>query len=623
MSNESYPSRKPGLVRRFFRAIWNALNFTRRLALNLIVLAIIIAIVSGLLSRTPVIEPDTALVLNLEGTIVEQFTADATMRAIGRATGNQKQEIQLRDVLRTIDAAAKDPAISRIVLIPDGISGAGVSTLREIGQALDRFRQSGKPVTAIANDLGQGQYFLAIHADQILLDPDGSVLLSGFASYRSYYKELLDRLGVDIHLFKVGTFKSAAEPYVLNEASEPAKEADRAWMGALWNEYLGEVAALRKLDASALQADIAAYDERIVAVQGDLAKLALDQKLVDRLATRAEARQWLRDQGVPAEGDSFRQIAWTDYLQRQPPANPLATQRVAVVVAEGEILAGEQPPGSIGGDSTAQLLRSAREDDGVSAIVLRVNSPGGDAIASERIRREVVQAKEAGKPVVVSMGDYAASGGYWISMDADEIWAQPTTVTGSIGIYGLFATIPQALAKIGVSTDGIGTTPLAGAMDIRRPLSPQVGTILTTLIERGYREFVGRVAKARGKPAEQIENVARGRVWTGSQALEHGLVDKLGGLDAAIAAAAARADLGSDYAVSYVEPPLSMWERVALQLSQGRAAQALMKPFVSTFTLPLPTALLDSVDWRAAKQLLDQLGSRRYGVYAHCFCDLR
>lgn len=612
--------RKPGLIRRFFGAIWATLNFSRRLVLNLIFLVIVVLIVAGLMKRAPVLQNDTALVLNLQGNIVEQYSVDPSQRAIGRVTGNSTEEIQLRDILRTIDAASSDANIGRIVLIPDELGAAGPSTLREVGQALDRFRAAGKMVTTIANNLDQSQYALAVHSDRILLDPEGSVMLMGYASYRTYYKDLLDKLGVDVHLIKVGEYKSAAEPYVLNHASEASKEADREWMGALWQEYLADVAAQRKLDPAKISDDIAHYDERVTAVQGDLAKLAIDQKLVDQLATREQARDWLREQGVPADGDSFRQIDWARYMGQLPATNPLASHRIAVVVAEGEILPGEQAAGSIGGRSTAQLLRQAREDKAVNAIVLRVSSPGGDSNASELIRREVVQAQQAGKPVIVSMGDYAASGGYWIAMNGDEIWAQPTSITGSIGIYALLATIPETLAKLGIGVDGIATTPLAGAMDLRRPLSPQLETVITQTIQRGYRQFIGLVAQARAKTPAQIDAIAQGHVWIGSQAKQRGLVDKLGGLEDAIAAAATRANLGDDYSVSYVERPMSYWESLALRLSNSEAAVAIGKQFAMP---SLPHGLVDSSDLRAARLLLDSLGRKSFASYAHCFCTIR
>jgi protease-4 len=613
-------SKQPGLVSRLLHGFWNALNFTRRLVFNLIFLILLVAFIGAFFASRPTLAPRTALVLDPKGAIVEQYSSDPVQRALSHLAGDGSREVQLRDMLSVIDAATKDARIERIVLIPDEIDGAGLATLRDIGMALDRFRAAGKEVIAVSGDMGQNQYFLAAHANEILLDPDGSVLLEGFANYRSYFKDALDKLGVDVHLIKVGAFKSAAEPYILNQASAAAKEADSYWMGGIWQEYLSEIAALRKLDAAKISDDIAHYDERVAAHQGDLAQLALDQKLVDKLATRAEARAMLRAKGAAEGNDGFRQIDFTHYLATLGADRlPHLGAEIAVVVAQGEIVPGEQPPGRIGGQSTAQLVRAAREDNRVKAIVLRVNSPGGETHASELIRREVAQAREAGKPVITSMGDVAASGGYWISMNADEIWAQPTTITGSIGIFGLFVTVPDTLAKLGIHTDGIGTTPLAGTLDIRRPLSPQLEAILNSVIKRGYSEFVGKVANARKQTPEQINAIAQGRVWSGSQAQERGLVDKLGGLDDAIAAAAARAKLGKDYQVRYVEHEMSAWERVALSFSNSETLVRIAR--YAGFALP--PGMFSHADVSQVAGVVEALRGKRYGAFAQCFCELR
>jgi protease-4 len=614
------PNPSPGVIRRSFGAAWRALDFTRRLVFNLLFLAIAIAVLAALVSSRPAIAPRTTLVLDPEGAVVEQFSSDPAQRALSALAGDASAEVQLRDLLRVIDAAARDERIERLVLMPDDIRDMGFATARELGAALDRFRASGKEVIAVSGGLGQDQYLLAAHADRILLDPDGAVLLEGLASYRSYFKDALDALGIEVHLIKVGTFKSAAEPFVRSDASEASKEADAYWMGGLWNDYLAEVASLRKLDPAVLADDIAHLDERIAGHDGDLARLALDQRLVDQLATRNEARQALRTAGVAEGSDGFRQVDFRHYLATLGPDSlPTPGPVVAVVVAQGEIVPGEQPPGRIGGESTAQLVRAAREDEGVAAIVLRVNSPGGDAYSSELIRRELEQARAEGKPVVVSMGDVAASGGYWIAMASDEIWAEPNTITGSIGIFGLFVTVPEALAKLGIHTDGIATTPLAGALDIRRPLSPQLESILESVIRRGYAQFIGKVADARGQTPQQVDAVAQGRVWTGAQAKERGLVDQLGGLDQAIAAAATRAKLGSGYRVRYVERPMSAWERFALDFSDSQAAAVLARHI----GFALPAAAWPASQVRGVAGLVESLRGRRFGAFAHCFCDLR
>ena len=597
-----------GFLARLFIGVWSLINFTRLLIVNAIFLLLLILFISALRSSSPVLRARSALVLDPHGDIVEQYTVAPAQRVFSGILGETPKEVQLRDLLDVIDAAAADQRIERLVLVPDQIESAGFSTLREIGSALDRFRASG---------MSQGHYYLAAHADEILLHPQGAVLLEGLGRYRTYYKDLLDRLGVVVHLFRVGEYKSAAEPYVRNDASPESKDADLYWMNGVWGDYLKDVATARKLDVAQLTAQIQNYPEAIKAAQGDLAKLALDQKLVDKLATRDEARALLIEKGL-RDDKTFRQVGFQEYLhvvQRERVLD-VRRQQVAVVVAEGEIVGGEQAGGMIGAESLSRLVREAREDDAVKAMVLRVNSPGGEVFASELIRREVELTRMAGKPVIVSMGDVAASGGYWISMNANRIYAEPTTITGSIGIFGLFANIPDTLGKIGVHTDGVGTTPFAGAFDVRRPLDPNIGAVIQSVIDKGYRDFIGNVAKARGKTPEQIDAIARGRVWSGGQAKERGLVDELGGLKDAIAAAAQAANLGSDYRVRYVEKELTFWERMALDLNSealtgmGRA----VVPELARFAAP---------ELRHQLSLLRNLAGNKLGVFAYCFCEIK
>ncbi|HEY7873207.1 MAG TPA: signal peptide peptidase SppA [Rudaea sp.] len=612
--------KKRGVIAGLFVGIWNLLNFTRRLVFNLIFLFLLVVFFVAMRGSAPALQDRTALVLDPQGSIVEQYTNDAAQRALASVAGNKVKEVQLRDILRAIDAAATDKRIERMVIDPDGIDSAGISTLREIGAAIDRFKLSGKPVIAISNGMSQSQYYLAAHANKILLHPDSleGVLLTGFGAYRSYFKDALDRLGVEVHLFRVGEYKSYAEPYTRNDQSPDAREADLYWMNGVWGDYLKDVAAQRHLDPAQLSAQIENSPAAIKAAGGDMAKLALDNKLVDELATPDQARAMLIAQGAKQK-NTFRQIDFQDYLGLVQHESSLDTRpQIAVVVAEGEILSGDQPPGAVGGKSTAELIRQAREDDHVKAVVLRVNSPGGDAFASELIRREVELTKLAHKPVIVSMGDVAASGGYWISMDGSEIFADPTTITGSIGIFGLFATIPDTLAKFGIHTDGVGTTSIADAIDVRRPLDPKIGDTIQSVIDKGYQDFIGKVAAARHKTPEQIDAIARGRVWSGEQAKERGLVDQLGGMQDAIAAAAQTAKLGTNYQVRYVEKPLSAWERFALNLSndaQARIVKAILPGFaVSVFAQP---EVQDQV------KLLQTLSRNKVGVFAYCFCEMR
>jgi protease-4 len=614
------PPRKNG-----FHAFLRGINITRLVIINLVFFALlfmlVLMIVGGLGgNRTGHTENDSVLVIKPQGQLVEQYSIDPLQRAVDGLSGNEPKQVQLRDLVNAIDAAAKDPAITRILLLPDEMQSGGFAALREVGAALDRFRAAGKPVIVWAANLDQGQYYLAAHADRVLLDPQGGVIITGLANYRLFYKDLLDKLGVDVHLFRVGQFKSAAEPYILEHASTEAKQADSYWMGGLWDEYLAEVAALRKLAPATLRADIDNLPANIAGTQGDLAQLALNQHLVDGLATREDLITMLRKEGVPAgaKGNGFRQVSLTRYVAGLPGNGSAFAPGVAVLVVEGEISGGEKSAGSVGGESTAALIRAAREDSKTKALVLRVNSPGGEVYAAEQIRREVQLTREAGIPVVVSMGDVAASGGYWVSMNADRIFAEPNTITGSIGIFGLYYTIPNTLAKFGVQSDGVGTGPMAGAFDITRPLDPNVAVVIQAIINKGYHDFVGNVAKARGKSYDAVDAIAQGRVWTGQQALDRGLVDQLGSLRDAVSDAASLAKLGKDYPVRYQEVPLGGFERFLIGLNQSASVHVMQ-----SWGIRLPSWFAQLSALAPELQLLRNARAGVPNVYADCLCSPR
>jgi len=621
------PPRRPRGFWAFIRTFGRGINIVRLVIINLLffsflfvlVMAIIGIAASGSAGRTSrTLQNDSVLVLKPQGQLVEQYSIDPLQRTLDSFSGNEPKQVQVRDLVGAIDAAAKDKRITRILLMPDDLQGGGFAALREVGAALDRFRASGKPVIAWAVNFDQGQYYLAAHADRLLVDPQGGVMLTGLADYRLFYKGLLDKLGVDVHLFRVGQFKSAAEPYILEQASPESKQADSYWMGGLWDEYLAEVGALRKIEPAALRADIDNLPQTIMSTQGDLAQLALNEHLIDGLATRAELISMLRKEGVPADdkGRSFRQVDQTRYLASQSSTTSVFDPGVAIVVAEGEIASGKQSPGSIGGESTAALIRTAREDRKTKALVLRVNSPGGEVFAAEQIRREIQLTREAGIPVVVSMGDVAASGGYWISMNANKIFAEPNTITGSIGIFGLYYSIPNTLAKFGVQSDGVATGPMAGAFDITRALDPKVGAVIQAIINKGYHDFVGNVAKARGKSYESIDAIAQGRVWTGQQALDRGLVDQLGGLNNAVADAASLAKLDADYPVRYVEPPQGSFQRFLIGLNQSASVRILQ-----SWGVHLPSWVAELPALSPELQLLRNAKAGTPNIYADCLCS--
>jgi protease-4 len=629
----SSPSNTPNPFWSFLVGLGRFVNFANTLLFNVIMLLLLLMMfaVIGLAKQAREGQPGlgrvldkTALVIDLKGNLVEQYTSSPFKRAFAEASGNDEgRELQLRDLTRALRLAKDDDNIQRVVLLTDGFSVSGFAALRELGAALRDFRAGGKQLVAYGSLMDQKAYYLAAQANEAYLDPDGGVLLEGLGRYRLYYREALqDKLGVDVHLFRVGEYKSAAEPYILDAASPEAREADLFWMNDLWQRYLSDVAQARGLTVADLETLVNTLPERVKAAQGDLAKLALDAKLVDGLKTSHEMEVLLAQRGATDDALGFRQVELEGYLaqHREIPGLLGGGDKVAVVVAQGEISDGKQPQGTVGGDSTSELVRMAREDDSVKALVLRVDSPGGSVFPSEQIRREIELTKAAGKPVVVSMGNVAASGGYWISMNADKIYADPSTITGSIGIFGLWISGPRALEKIGVHSDGVATSPLAGVFDPTRALDPNAGVLIQSVIDHGYAQFIGKVAQARKRAPEKIDDIARGRVWSGAQAKERGLVDVLGGLGEAQAEAARLAKLGKDYDVQYVEKPLSALDQIFLDMSRRNATAGLLRTFGPA------AGLLGEDQLQRVQAELSWLKPPRTGLpvrtVAHCFCGL-
>jgi len=438
----------------FLRMLGRGINIARLMIINAIFFFVLVVILIAIGHGAPRVDANTALLLKPEGDLVEQYSIDAGSRALARLSGQDTGQVQVRDLVQAINAAAKDANIKRILLEPDHLAPGGFGALEDVGAALDRFRSSGKQVFVWSAGMDQGQYLLAAHADKILLDPQGELMITGLSNYRSYYKDLLDKLGVDVHLFRVGQFKSAAEPFIMDAPSPASLEADKYWLGGLWDTWVAEVGKLRSIDPNVLRNEIDALPQEILQSNGDTAQLALKLHLVDALATREDVVRLMQKLGVPEhDGTSFRAVDLDGYL---PHAQSLDFGKsiVAVVVAEGDITSGKQPPGSIGGDSTSELIRAARADRNVRAIVLRINSPGGEVYAAEQIRREVALARQSGKPVIVSMGTLAGSGGYFIACPADVIVAQPATITGSIGVLGGKVVVTDLLSHAGAGPPG-------------------------------------------------------------------------------------------------------------------------------------------------------------------------
>jgi len=598
--------------------IWHFVNGTRKVFLNLLFLLFLYLVFLAFQPpQTFRLKPDSTLVVRPYGDIVEQYTTTALDRALEEATGREQSETRLRDMLEAIHRAAGDSDITQLVIDPNYIRSVGLAALNDLGHAVEAFRSTGKQVIALADSLGQNQYYLASFADEIWLNPNGEIWIDGYSNYRQYYREGLDKLAVEINLFRVGKYKSAMEPYIRDDMSEEAKDAGRFWLNNLWQQYLETVAKNRGLILKSLQESIDDLPNQIDKVNGDFAQYAVNLGLVDRLMTAPQARQELAKRGVPDQaGDSYRAVDMMDYLDLTESLETYSTvKRIAIVVAEGEIVSGNHPAGHIGSISTADQLRQAARDESVAAVVLRINSPGGDAHAAEALRLELQQVRDAGKTVVISMGNVAASGGYWMSMAADEVWASPATITGSIGVYGILPTFAGTLDKVGVHTDGFGTTAMAGKVRIDMPLDPDVARIFQSSTEKIYRQFLGLVSKARGKSIDEIDEIAQGRVWSGEQAAERGLVDKTGTFQDAIKAAARIAGLGDSYRIEWVEPEQSAVDRLVMDFM----ASAVSKLHISVSrpaSLPVSwlQSMLDDLQFLSAQQ-------GKFTVAAYCLCS--
>ena len=603
----------------FFGLVWRILERIRKV-LHLVLLLVIFGFVlAALHTSIPTVPRTAALVIAPEGELVEQLSSDPVRRAFGEASGGPAPETLLRDVIDAIAAAKSDARIKLIVLDLGSLDASGLSKLQEIGAALRDFRAAGKRVVAAADSLDQTQYYLAAQAGEVYLDPMGLVYLDGFSYYRMFLKDAIEKLNVDVNVFRAGTFKSYTDQFSRSDMAPSEREETSVWLEALWNAYQQDVTRARSLPAGALNEFVADEPAALAAVNGDAAKLALQRGLVTALKSRRQLADELKVLvGEDEDTHSFNSIGMSQYLASIRSKHVLKSRsdfKVGIVVAAGEILDGHQPPGTIGGESTADLLRQARYDTAVKAVVLRVDSPGGSMFASEQILREVQTLRKAGKPVVVSMSTYAASGGYYISAAANQIFASPTTLTGSIGVFSVVPTFQRTLEKFGVKVDGLGTTALAGDMRQDRPLTAATRQILQSSVDHAYAEFLRRVGDGRKKPVEDVDKIAQGRVWAGVDAQRIGLVDHLGGLKDATDAAAKLAELGSDYDVDYIEPELNLREELLMQLRSETLHLAQIAGLI-----PPPSDIERVLDPMLEQaRAIAKLNDPR-GLYAYCWC---
>lgn len=608
--------KKQGFWRRISNFISKLTKLVRTL-FSVVFLIFFIIIISGMFADDLQPMPDQgALYLAPSGILVDQRSYIAPLDRFLSADNPVNSETVVRDIIEALDSAGSDDRISHLILDTSYLEGAGIAKLEEISTALLNFKQSNKPIIAVADDFNQAQYFLAAHADHILLNPLGSVMLTGFGAYNSYYKDALEKLRVNVHIFRAGIYKNAVEPLSRNNMSAAAREETQDILDQLWHFYSSKIEELRGLENGTIDNLANNLHTKVTEVEGDFALLAQREGLIDQIASRRGILAYL-DEQIPGTDGEFNSVdLWTylSHIERETIALEAEPNTIAVVMATGTILDGEHPEGTIGGDTLADILNGLDIENNVKAVVLRVDSPGGSAFASEVIRDAMSNITQEDIPIVVSMGSYAASGGYWIAAEADAILAMSTTITGSIGVYSMIPTVEDSLAALGIYSDGVSSTDLAGMMQLDRPMTEETKIILQSSVENMYSRFIELVANGRESTPAAVKKIAQGRVWTGQQALELDLVDQLGGLDKAIQVAAELADLDS-YSVEYPTRYLSPQEQFLQQLSSGIS--------LSLEQLGLDKALLPNSLYRQTQSLLSplirfvDLNDPR-GIYLHC-----
>ena len=606
---------EPGIFGRVFGATSKFLTAVRVIALNLITLLILVVLVVGIsrsLQQGGIGIPESgALRVAISGSLVDQRTYQEPSQIL--LNPDQPQETLVYDLVKAIDLAAEDQRITSMVLVLHKFGGTGMSKIDEVGSAIMRFRARGKTVVAVSDHYTQNQYLLASYADRILMNPMGILQLTGLSSYRTYMAEALDKLKVNFHVFRTGEHKSAMEPYILSGMSDASRQQAQNLLDGLWDSFKAGVIERRPVTEEQLENYTHRLNQILEQDGNSLAEVALENKLVDRLATRDELISELQElAGANDSGDFYQHINAAAYLQqRQLEEFPEDKPKIGYLVAKGTILDGTQPSGTIGGDTLAWQLKQARLNDDLSALVLRIDSPGGSAFASEIIRAELALYEQAGIPVVASMGSVAASGGYWIAMSADEVWATPNTITGSIGAFSAIPTVEESMAALGLYADGVDTTPLSGAFRIDRPLSDAAKSIFQSQLNHLYERFLNLVAGARDMDRSTLEPLAGGRVWTGSQALELGLVDKLGDQLDAIASAAELANVTDNYQLHRIEPELSFSEQLIKQILENTSLKLTDISIWSRLSRPLEQQLqpLESIS---------QFFTDPQHLYLHC-----
>ncbi len=591
------------------RSLWTRINDgltrTRLVVTNLFFIGMVLllaVLIFGGGERISVPEGG-ALVINPQGNLVEQRSlVDPIQEWLTPGAALAETEIDV--LLKALKTAAEDERIRLVVITLDGLRNASTAHAEAVATAVKAFRETGKEVIAYGNYYDQSHYLMASAADAVYMHPFGQIILPGFEINRLYFKELIDKLKIKINVFRVGRYKEFVEPYERVDMSDDARQANRELVDGLWTRYSDAVIDNRDLAPAGFERYSQQFDQALQETDGDLARLAVEYGLVDELLTPDQARVRIADKvGYDQEGD-FRGVTMADYLQATVEQSGAgADQRVGVITAEGAIVDGDARGGVIASNRIIALIRRAREDETVAALVLRLNSPGGSAFASELIRQELELTQLSGKPVVVSMGPVAASGGYWIASTADAIVAEPTTLTGSIGVFGIVPTFDEGIAAIGVRSDGVRTSPLSNISPLL-PINEPTARILQASVEHTYERFINLVARGRDLSPEQVDAIAQGRVWIGTRALDLGLVDVLGNREAAVNKAVELAQL-DDFRIKHIEEPVSPREMLLRELV---GAVGIEPPLAGN-------SLLQSLS--QAGSLLNSLNDPRH-VYALC-----
>ena len=597
-------------LRRLLGGIWRFIVVVYSLLLVAILVVVPVAVYFVFFHTPQVSVPEnSALVWAPTGSLVAEH--DSVNGVLDQLLPQSHTVAVVRDLMTMLERAADDDRIDMVLLKLGALGDAQPGQLQDLARAIRRFKRSGKKVVAWSPDYDQAQYFLASLADTVYLDPLGAVFLEGYGVFRNYYAQALQRLDIQVNVFRVGKYKSYVEPFIRDNMSPAARAANTAWLKSLWSTYEQQVTQARDLPPGALDQYVADYADQLAALNGDAAKLAAQAGLVDKVVTPMMLQVALQNEvGANAANDSFRHIDGRAYLRATAAEQDAAPSksRIALVVIDGPIIGGDDGSLTAGHDSIPRRIAQARHNDHVAALLLRINSPGGSVTAAEAIRRQIRQMRMAGKPVIVSMSGMAASGGYWIAAAADEIWAEPTTLTGSIGVFGMLPTVGKALDDLGISADGVGTTPLAGALRIDKPLSATAKKLLQTEVERAYHLFVSHVADGRGMSIEAVDKIAQGRVWSGADAADIGLVDHLGGFHDAVAAAAKAAGLKKGHYVLELQRAPASWADVAKRFLSVRMTQAL-----------LPDWLASLINGRGQAWMVPRFDDPRH-LYARCFC---